>query len=172
MSRTTGIPLPEPLGYFLTWPTYGTWLPGDERGWVKRHHGFQLPDPVTELEAAARMTDQACRLDDEQRRLVEATIVEHCQIRSWTLHAVNCRSNHVHVVITASAHPDEVRKELKALCTRKLKELNVRRAAGSVPQACCGRDKWWAQRGSQRYINDEHGLEAAIQYVRDFQDFR
>ena len=24
-------PLPEPLAYFLTWPTYGTWLPGDER---------------------------------------------------------------------------------------------------------------------------------------------
>ena len=28
-------PLPEPLAYFLTWPTYGTWLPGDERGWVE-----------------------------------------------------------------------------------------------------------------------------------------
>ncbi len=25
-------PMPEPLAYFLTWPTYGTWLPGDERG--------------------------------------------------------------------------------------------------------------------------------------------
>ena len=24
-------PLPEPLAYFLTWPTYGTWLPGDAR---------------------------------------------------------------------------------------------------------------------------------------------
>ena len=24
-------PLPEPLADFLTWPTYGTWLPGDER---------------------------------------------------------------------------------------------------------------------------------------------
>ena len=25
-------PLPEPLAYFLTWPTYGTWLPGDGSG--------------------------------------------------------------------------------------------------------------------------------------------
>ncbi|MCA9023576.1 MAG: hypothetical protein KDA86_00045 [Planctomycetaceae bacterium] len=23
----------EPLAFFLTWMTYGTWLPGDERGW-------------------------------------------------------------------------------------------------------------------------------------------
>ena len=28
-------PLPDPLAYFLTWSTYGTWLPGDERGWIE-----------------------------------------------------------------------------------------------------------------------------------------
>jgi hypothetical protein len=28
-------PQPEPLAYFLTWSTYGTWLPGDERGGKK-----------------------------------------------------------------------------------------------------------------------------------------
>ena len=39
-------PLPEPLAYFLTWPTYGTWLPGDECGWVEYRHGWQLPDPA------------------------------------------------------------------------------------------------------------------------------
>ena len=26
----------EPLAYFLTWTTYGTWLPGDERGWSRK----------------------------------------------------------------------------------------------------------------------------------------
>jgi hypothetical protein len=25
----------DPIGYFLTWVTYGTWLPGDARGWVE-----------------------------------------------------------------------------------------------------------------------------------------
>ena len=44
MSRTGDTILPEPLAYFLTWTTYGTWLPGDERGWVKRKRGFQAPD--------------------------------------------------------------------------------------------------------------------------------
>ena len=43
-------PLPEPLAYFLTWPTYGTWLPGDERGWVEYRHGWQLPDPARKRE--------------------------------------------------------------------------------------------------------------------------
>jgi hypothetical protein len=32
------------------------------------------------------------------------------------------------------------------------------------------RQNWWAERGSQRYINDPAGLGAAIAYVRDGQD--
>ena len=44
-------PLPEPLAYFLTWPIYGTWLPGDERGWVEYRHGWQLPDPARKRQA-------------------------------------------------------------------------------------------------------------------------
>jgi hypothetical protein len=35
------IPMADPLAYFLTWTTYGTWLPGDERGWCKRTKGFK-----------------------------------------------------------------------------------------------------------------------------------
>ncbi len=32
------------------------------------------------------------------------------------------------------------------------------------------REHWWAERGSQRYINDQVSLDAAIIYVRDGQD--
>jgi hypothetical protein len=56
----------DPIAYFLTWVTYGTWLPGDGRGWVEYRHGWQLPDPVREREAVARMTEDACRLSVEQ----------------------------------------------------------------------------------------------------------
>jgi len=27
--------MPKTLGYMLTWTTYGSWLQGDERGYVK-----------------------------------------------------------------------------------------------------------------------------------------
>ena len=26
----------EPIAYFITWTSYGTWLPGDERGWWRK----------------------------------------------------------------------------------------------------------------------------------------
>ncbi len=26
------VPMDDPIAYFITWSTYGTWLPGDEAG--------------------------------------------------------------------------------------------------------------------------------------------
>jgi REP element-mobilizing transposase RayT len=159
-------PMSEPLAYFLTWPTYGTWLPGDERGWVEYRQGWRLPDPVRKLEAEARMTEDACILDAEQRQVVERTITDHCRIRGWQLHSVNCRTNHLHVIVTADRDPNQVRVQFKAWCTRRLKELEALRRG----PAASVRENWWAERGSRRFINDEESLEAAIVYVRDGQD--
>jgi REP element-mobilizing transposase RayT len=175
--------MPEALAFFLTWPTYGTWLPGDERGWVLRGRSFQPPDPIRKLEAEGRMTEDACILDAEQRRLVEKTITDHCRIRGWQLHAVNCRSNHLHVVVTAERGPDEVRAQFKAWCTRKLKEQERARRSGArdasggeggpAPARLVRepriREQWWAERGSRRYIGDEESLGAVIRYVLEGQ---
>lgn len=150
----------DPIGYFLTWVTYGTWLPGDSRGWVEYHRGWQLPDPIRELEAKARMTEDACILTQPQRQAVERQIAETCSHRGWTLVAVNCRTNHVHVVVVADVrNPKKLRIDLKAWATRTLKK----EFDGS-------RNNWWAERGSIRYLNDENDLEAATLYVRDGQD--
>ena len=150
----------DPIAFFLTWPTYGTWLPGDSRGWVKRLQGHQLPDPIKEIEAAARMSEDACRLNAEQRKAVEDQIIETCEHRLWIPHAVNCRSNHVHVVLTApNTHPKKIRTDLKAWTTKRLKrEFDKQRS------------KWWAERGSVRYVFDEDEFIATVLYVKDFQD--
>ena len=150
----------DPIAFFLTITCYGTWLPGDARGWVEHRHGWQFPDAARELEAKARMTEDACILSQEQRAIVERQIAETCQHRGWVLHAVNCRSNHVHAVISApDTKPEKIRADIKAWCTRRLKEL-------SDP----ARDNWWAERGSIRWIFTEESLEAAILYVTEAQD--
>jgi hypothetical protein len=107
-------PLPDPLAFFITWSTYGTWLPGDDRGWIEYRRGWQLPDPARELEAQAAMTEDACILDREQRQLVEDTIADDCEKRGWQLHSVNCRSNHLYVVVSANCHPKRVRAQFNA----------------------------------------------------------
>jgi REP element-mobilizing transposase RayT len=165
-------PMPDALAYFLTWTCYGTWLPGDERGWVKYRRGMQLPDPSLMAKATARLAEPICLLDHQQRTVVEETIRDHCRIREWALYAVNCRSNHVHVVVGANAHPKTIREQFKAWSTRRLKELehDRRKGAGDSRPLEGIRKNWWAERGSGLYVNDEEGLEDIVFYVREAQD--
>lgn len=151
------------LAVFSTWTTYGTWLPGDPRGWYQRGRGLQEPDTMRRLDAVLLMTESAITLDPEQRRIVEQTVADHCTIRTWQLHAVNCRSNHVHVVVTAPGRPVELpREQFMAWCTRRLKERERSRARRV-------RENWWTERGWDEYIDDEDALADVIAYVRDGQ---
>ncbi len=159
-------PMDAPLAYFLTWTTYGTWLPGDERGWVEKPGRFRAPDAELQTAAKRRMIEPALTLDAEQRRIVEDTIADHCRIRGWLLHAASARTQHVHVVVSAPERkPDDVMDQFKAWCSRKLGErVRSQQSAGEQP-----RRNWWTQGGSKRWLNDEGDLEAAVLYVREGQ---
>ena len=152
-----------PLAYFITWRTYGSWLPGDPRGWLKNRRGFQPPNPDLHVRALLACREPPLVLNLLQREVVEATIQQHCRIRRWPLHAKRCLSNHVHVVVSALTDPDTVMSQLKAWCTRRLHELQ-RRIGGSV------RSQWWAERGNKRKIYDLESLARAIYYVEQAQD--
>jgi hypothetical protein len=158
------VPMADALAYFLTWTTYGTWLPGDERGWVEKPGQFRAPNPGLEAAARSLLKEAPCVLDPEQRRLVEQTIAKHCASRGWHLHVVNCRTMHGHVVVTAAADPKVVRDQFKAWCTRHLKELQ---RATNPDRAV--RVNWWTEGGSTRWLWDEDSLADVIRYVRDCQ---
>jgi len=149
----------DPIAFFLTCVTYGTWLPGDERGWVEHKRGWKLPNPDLEADCELPMSEDAIRLTTEQRQSVEDQMSETCQYRGWHLHAVNCRSNHFHAVVTASETPArKIRIDLKGYATRCLRSFEP------------SRSNWWAERGSIRWIFTDEDLETVITYVNDAQD--
>ncbi len=150
----------EPVAYFLTWTTYGTWLPGDERGWNRKGEPEPLPPTPLFVEMArSEMKDTPFFLSVEARLLVEQTIRQHCVFRGWALHAVNARSNHVHVVVSAKRHsPETMCKQFKAWCTRRLKD--------SQPD----RTRFWTEGGSCRWINQDDELASLMIYVLEAQD--
>jgi hypothetical protein len=149
----------DPLAYFITWTCYGTWLPGDDRSWTKWHKGDKLSQPLLADWCREQMKESPVLLDHGQREVVETTIAQHCRIRYWHLHAVSCRSNHCHVVVTAESYKGEtVRDQLKAWCTRKLKK----RLRTSLSAGVAVREHWWTGKGSVRLIFDEASLLAAI----------
>lgn len=147
------------VGYFLTWTTYGTWLPGDDRGWHDWRQGWKTANPKLAAYARSTMTEDAVMLTEAQRKSVEATIEKHCQIRKWQLWASNCRTNHVHVVVTAlNCDGETVRDQLKAWCTR-----NLKKEFDSVKK------NWWTEGASVHELKTEDALASAITYTTDAQ---
>ena len=123
----------EPITLFITWTTYGSWLPGDARGWMKWKKGEQQPQTVLEEWCKGRMKEKAVLLSPEQRDAVENVIREHAEHRGWELHAVSARSNHVHVAVTVIPKTGNqnyrvadgvkrVRDQFKANATRVLRQ--------------------------------------------------
>ena len=155
------------LAYHITWTTYGTWLPGDERGWVdSAAPGIRAPDPEREQIAALAMAEPLVTLSPEQRDLVEQTIRDHCRIRGWAPHAVNARTNHIHVVVTADREGKVVRDQFKAWCSQKLSD----QAGLTTPVARkAGRRHWFTEGGSCKAIENEEYLKKAIAYVLEGQ---
>jgi hypothetical protein len=103
----------EPLAYFLTFTTYGTWLHGRPQGSVDRNHNLPgepfLPADL-EMEQTRRqsMRQEPYILDEARRAVVLRTIREVAAHRRWRLWAVHARTNHVHIVVTASDKPEKV----------------------------------------------------------------
>jgi REP element-mobilizing transposase RayT len=147
----------DPIAYFLTWTTYGTWLPGDERGWYAKPGIWSPGDARLQQWSELLMTEDAFRLNPHQRSIVEAAIEQHCQYRGWLFHAVHARSNHVHALVTAtSVDPDIVLTQFKARCTRKLRE--------AYPELK-DRQHHWTENGSKRKVFTEPALQDVLAYV-------
>ena len=151
----------EPLGYFITWTVYGTFLQGDERWWRKKRKGSQAPQPRLEQWHRDRLIHDVVFLSDEHRAIVESETRSHCEVRQWRLWIANPRTNHVHVVATAPGYAgSKVRDQLKANCTRRLREHDKRFVDRPI----------WTIGGDWQCLNTEEDLEQAIMYAGQAQD--
>jgi REP element-mobilizing transposase RayT len=154
-----------PLGYLLTWTTYGTWLHGDPRGSVDRDHHCPgapalMPDPQRQEYVHRTLKHAPVALDEARRKIIQETIEAHCRFRRWGLTAINVRSNHVHVIVYApTASPTQVMDQFKAWSTRRLREAGL---LGHDQQA-------WTEGGSKRTLYTEQALNDATRYVLEGQ---
>ncbi len=185
----------EPQPYFVTFTCYGTWLHGDERGSIDRDHNeWQTPplepDEERERREFALLKHSPVKLGPKQRTIVHRAIEEVCQHRGWRLHALNVRTNHVHVVVTANRRGKRVYNDFKSYATRRMKEAGClpeaclevfekdRFLTGAAPTATSSRDrqgaetadtepkfKVWTRGGSARPIDTENSFRRAIEYT-------
>ena len=146
--------------YLITFHTYGSWLPGDERGTVRRgrnRYGEPMHGRCDALQVRSRLLLHSAPvvLGVAERLVVLRAVLEVCQHRAWSMHAAHVRTNHVHVVVTAGAAPERITGDLKAWSTRRLVEAGHRSRGARV----------WVRGGSRRVLWDEAALVAARFYV-------
>jgi REP element-mobilizing transposase RayT len=158
---------------FLTWTTYGTWLPGDKRGFVSNVRDGPGPEvrrnipgtpydadrPGLRNSAHAALKCPPIYLLQEQAQLLLGQFQETARYRGWHLLAVAIMANHIHIVVGVAGDPDpsDLLGDFKAYGSRELTRKWSKPGSGT----------WWTESGSRRKLPDEAAIRAVIQYVRD-----
>jgi REP element-mobilizing transposase RayT len=157
--------------WLLTWTTYGTWLPGDRRGFVSPvrqddgthvvHNvpGTPIDSDMPELEQEMRqsMKGRPIRLAPEQATVVLEQFHETAAYRGWQLFAAAVMANHVHLVVGVAGDPEPERMmhSFKSYASRALNKRWQRPSNGT----------WWTSSGSKRKLPDERSVIGAVRYV-------
>lgn len=172
--------MPDTITWLITSTTYGTWLPGDARGFVGRVWDARPDDTLTEaqrvthdvvgtpydrdipgLKDASRvlMKGDPILLNTEQAEIVLAQFQETAVYRGWQLHAGSVMANHFHLVVTAPSNvlTDNLLRDFKSYASRALNERWPKPQGGT----------WWTASGSRRRLPGTYATECAIRYLLD-----
>ena len=153
-----------------SWTCYGTWLPGDERGYVsntltddgyrRKHNEPGTPcdrdDQRTRERATQLQAHATVRLTRDQARCAAQAIVEAAIERDWLILRGAIMANHAHMVVANC--PDDgpaVRRVLKGVSQAALSKL------------AAGPRRWWTRGGSDRYKHGARAVNAAVRYVAE-----
>lgn len=163
--------------WFLTNTCYGTWLPGDSRGFVghvwehieeddpadlRVSHNSAGADydkdmPGLERESRARMLGEPTYLTESQARMVVEQFQETARFRKWELIAAAVMFNHFHILVGVEGDPDpgKLLGDFKSWASRRLNEHFGTRDPGH----------WWTSCGSKRKVCDTAGVIAVARYI-------
>ncbi len=144
--------MPKTLGYMLTWTTYGTWLQGDARGYVK--NGKIFPgDKLLQASNVSRLCDSPINLSAAQRLAVRAAILTEADKLGQKILALSVASNHIHLV--AGYIPKPIGRVVS----------HYKNAARFALRITGGTDRWWSKGYDKRYCFDKCSLQSRIAYV-------
>ncbi len=159
----------EAFGWLVTWTTYGSRLPGDERGYVSNTYipgmgyvrkqnipgtPFTANDQATRDRARRLQEWETVYLSDMDALVVAESLVEAAAKRGWRIPRAAVMANHVHaVVLGCPADGPAVRRVLKG------------NAYAALTDHCGQPLRWWTTGGSDRLKRGQAAIDAAIDYV-------
>ncbi len=90
--------MPNMIGYMATWTTYGTWLQGNKKGYVKNGTILEA-DPELEESNEKRLRQNKIKIPKKYRLIVEEAILKEAERIEQSVYAITVCSNHVHIVV-------------------------------------------------------------------------
>jgi len=141
----------------VTWTTYGTWLPGDKRGYVEDGIIF-ADDPEFFERNKQGQKSPSVKLSSREKEIVKQTILEQAHRIGHKIEALAVCTNHVHLVARPYLQPIEnIVGRYKSLTTRTLWQYNRK---GRI----------WTKGHDKRFCFSEKELEQRIRYVNNHND--
>lgn len=140
------------IGYMVTFTTYGTWLQGDERGYVKDRQVLEGNERLLAANKRA-MRQEAVRLTRRQREIVREAILNEAKELKQKVFAICVWSTHVHVVgENIGTTIDRVAGRYKAAATKAMRSTGFE-------------GKVWTKGYDKRFCYDEDAMKKRIAYV-------
>ena len=142
------------IGYMLTWTTYGTWLQGDKRGYVK--NGTIL-SANQKLQTANRTSQKhpTVKLNTNLMLIVKNVIEKEAERIGQKIYAIAVCSNHVHLVLQKTTDKIE-----NAIARYKNKSTYAVRVIGIE-------GKIWTRGYNKKFLYNTDELDSVIQYVQE-----
>lgn len=157
--------------WLLTWTTYGTWLPGDQRGFVSPvpqddgprirrntpHTPCDRDMPELKKEAKSLLKGPPVFLGLPQAQPLFEQFQETSTYRAWTLIATGIMRAHIHLLVGVPGDPDPeaILRDYKAYGSRSLNHRFSRPKSGT----------WWTEGGSKRIKRSDKEIFNAVRYV-------
>jgi REP element-mobilizing transposase RayT len=145
------------IGFMATWTTYGTWLQGHKKGYVK--NGTIL-EANAELEKSNKelLKHDKIKIPKSLGIIVKNAILKEAEAIGQKVYAIVICSNHVHIVVESiSKRCGYSVGRFKKAATKALRKYGCN-------------DKVWTKGFDKRYCYNEQELEVKIKYVQRHED--
>jgi len=136
----------------VTWTTYGSWLQGDKRGYVK-HGKIMSGDQKILLANRRLLKSPAVQLDSEHRAIVYQAILDEAKRIGHTIEALTVCSNHVHLV--ARPCQESVQEIVSRYKNVAMFALHKQGQVGRI----------WTHGFDKRFCFNQENLNRRIEYV-------
>jgi hypothetical protein len=140
------------VGYMVTWTTYGTWLQGERKGYVKDGE-VRGENVAIKKDCEKKLEHKPVRLGRKEKEIVREAIIEAAKRFKQTILAIAVYSNHVHIVCEYVDVPVDI-------------VAGYYKNAGRVAIEKSGfKGKAWTRGYDKLFCFSEKDLRARIEYV-------